>query len=412
MEKLNLKIPVKSFKRFENPYNPKDTPAKYQFFMNTLDVPRELENWLDVNPREQKLNTDVARAILESLNSFDDNFHLLNRGLLIAADEISYDNQSCTINLVLSDIGKHGIVDGGHTFRQILASQNSPKNQALKFVQCEVITNVSHIESLAEARNTSVAVDDKSMEELKGSFDSLKSILDTIIIDDDKFLDRVAFKQNEFWSEKKANVIDVREVIAILNMFNPYLYNPRESSHPIQSYTGKEVSLARFIKLDGNGNKEGNKDFRDMVIKQMAPIIPDIFKLWDKIEREFPEVSRDLKRRYGSKPYSNHNNPNAKKISLFSNYLLEYTIPRGIMYPVVGAFRALIKVDDTTGMLSWGEIDPFSAWDEKKEFIVNTILDSSEKNFSNSPERIGKASILWDSLYYQIMFLAMQKAKN
>ena len=307
------------------------------------------------------------------------------------------DNQTQCANLVLSDKKRHGIIDGGHTFRQIIESKEWPKNDVPKFVQIEVITNVSHIEYLADARNMSVAVDPKSMEELRGSFESLKNVINNITIGDNRFIERVAFKQNEFWEEENVNAIDAHEIVAIVNMFNPNLYNPLTNSHPIQSYTGKEVSLSKFIKLDGRTNQEGDKAFRDKVVNEMAPIIPDIFRLWDTIECGFPDAAKDLKRKYGTKPYSNYGNPKVKKVALFSNKTLEYSVPRGIMYPVVGAFRSLVERDETTGLLRWSH-NPFDAWQKAKAFIVETIIDNSE-TYSHSPEHIGKSKIIWDNLY-------------
>ena len=57
----------------------------------------------------------------------------------------------------------------------------------------------------------------------------------------------------------------------------------------------------------------------------------DIFKLWDDIEVNFAKVSKELNRRYGSKPYSNYGKDNVKKISMFSNVEMDYTVPKGIM---------------------------------------------------------------------------------
>ncbi|TJX12673.1 AIPR protein [Tissierella creatinini] len=406
--KTRLVFPVKSFKRFDNPYNSKENTAKYQFFVNAKDVPNELEFWLDVNPREQKLNTDVSRDIRNSLLSEDKIFHLLNRGILISAEEISYDNKTNCIELVLSDNQRHGIIDGGHTYKIIISQQDNIKLD--KYVNFEVITHVSHIELLAEARNTSVAVDDKSIEELKGSFDCIKEIIQSDIIGEDKYYDRIAFKQNEFWGGEEKNIIDVREIIAIMNMFNPYLYDPSVAAHPIQSYTGKEVSLKKFLKLspDNEKSKDGNVEFRNNVVMKMKALIPDIFLLWDTIEKEFPQVSKDINRRYGSKKYSNYDNDKIKKVSLFSNEELEYTMPKGIMYPCVGAFRALVSKNKKTGECSWG-LDPFKVWEEKKESIVTIILDNSRTAAGDSPDQIGKSSLIWDALYNSIFIYRLMK---
>ena len=145
-------------------------------------------------------------------------------------------------------------------------------------------------------------------------------------------------------------------------------------------------------------------DLRAAVIEKMENIIPDIFELWDKIETQFTQVSKDLNKRYGSKPYSNYNNEKIKKISLFSNREMNYTIPKGIMYPVLGAFRALIVEKD--GKYDWC-VSPFSVWNEKREQIVNSVLESSA-SFGNSPDKLGKSTLLWDALYNIILIYRLK----
>lgn len=44
MKELTITIPVKSFKKFDNPYDSKAMAAKYQFFVNVADIPSE---WLE-----------------------------------------------------------------------------------------------------------------------------------------------------------------------------------------------------------------------------------------------------------------------------------------------------------------------------------------------------------------------------
>lgn len=84
----------------------------------------------------------------------------------------------------------HGNIDGGHTYRIICEYQGEKLNQ---YVQFEVMTGVEGIiENLAEARNTSVQVDEKSMAELARKFDPIKEGLEGM-----PFFDRIAFKQNQ-----------------------------------------------------------------------------------------------------------------------------------------------------------------------------------------------------------------------
>jgi len=73
--------------------------------------------------------------------------------------------------------------------------------------------------------------------------------------------------------------IDVREIIAILNIFNQELYPIKDNGHvggtqPIQSYTGKEVSLKKFLSLGkedspeylGKSNNLWSNLFKEVII--------------------------------------------------------------------------------------------------------------------------------------------------
>lgn len=405
--KVFMNFPVKSFKRFANPYNEKADAAKYQCFVNAKDIPEDLEEWMDVNPREQNLGTDVSKSIRQSLLDNDnENFHLLNRGLLISVERITFNNKTDSIDIVLSDHERHGIIDGGHTFKIVCQNRHNIKDVD-KYVGIEFVENFDFIDSLAEARNTSVAVDDSSMEELKGSFDCFKDIFENHRIGNDAYIRRIRFKQNEhrYDEDIRNNIIDIKEIIAITNMFNPKLYNPTEALHPIQSYSGKEVSLRKFLNVVDQTLPENEKiEQRNNLIKNMSIIIKDVLQLWDTIEVEFPEVSKELNRKYGLKKYSNFNNSAITKIAMFSNRPLQYTVPKGIMYPCVGAFRALIDYDETTGEISWAEgFDPFKVWDKLKATLVSTILDNSKTIAGDKPEIIGKSQLIWDALHKQVL---------
>lgn len=412
-EKFTFEIEAKSFKRFDDPYLNKNDRVKYRFYANVKDIPNEIEDWMETNPRFQKLTTDVSRAIRDSLLDTNDNFHLLNRGILLSAESVTYDNNSKKAKVTLTDDKLHGNVDGGHTFKIILA--NKDKLLVDKYVEMEIITGISSSVDLADARNTSIQVDQKSLEELQNTFEVLKSIFESIDIDGHNFYNRIAFKQNEHYEDLslKGKIIDVRELIAILNMFNPHLYSLESSTHPIQSYSGKETSLDKFLQMGLPKNTDPLlvKNRRDKVMTQMSLIIPDIFKLWDLIEIKFTDAAKDINKRYGRKKYSNFDDGDCIGKSLFSDHDISYSIPKGIMYPLVGAFRSLIVTPaDEDGKYSWA-IDPFKVWDEKKEQLVNIVLNSSVEAGDN-PNQIGKSSSAWDMLFKEIYIYRLMNEKK
>lgn len=415
-----LVIPAKNFRRFEDPFadgTQTSGPTKYRFYARVADVPEELLEWMDTNPRDQNLKTDTAKAIIASLeNDSVPYFHLWNRGILISADRISYDNRSGNAEIYLDTPTQHGNIDGGHTLRIIIECQRKVAIGQLEkmpnqYVEIEVIVGLDSPEGLAEARNTSVAVDLKSMEELRKSFNTLKAILDTCYIDGEHYIDRIEFHQNQMRSKREKNPIDIREVISILNMFNLRLYpNTRNSVHPIQSFSGKEVGLERFLRagLDKEASDEMCREEREKLLGQMANIIPDIFLLWDTIERHFTDASEQLGKRYGRKKYSNYDK-DKRPPALFSNAQLNYSVPRGILYPLVGAFRALVEVDENS-QYTWA-VPPQKAWEDTKADLVAAALATSEE-LANNPANIGRSPNLWNSVFMTLYVYTLENKSN
>lgn len=390
---MEVKFKVSSFKKMENPYDAKSDRTKYLCYVNVQDIPDEFENWMLTNPREQKLTTNVAKSIEESLMNNKKDFHELNRGIVISAEKVKYDNASKEVTITLIDEMIHGNIDGGHTLRIILANKHDLSHD--KYVFMELFTGIENTVELAEARNTSVQVTQATIEELKQSFECVKKA----VINQD-YAKRISYKQNELQDEK--NKIDVREVIAILNMFNQKLYPiniPNDISHPIQSYTGKEAGLNHYLRID--------KKERDVIINNMSPIIPDIFELWDKIETEFDAKGKKARKIYKTKKYAKYNNGEIVSHSLFGDKGLDYSVPRGIIYPLAGAFRALIGVDSKTGIYYWKK-NPIEAWEILGPDLVRTILNSST-DLGDTPDTIAKSPNTWDILYKAVLIYSMYK---
>lgn len=377
-KKYELK--VKAFKKMEDPTET-SVRAKYVCYTQASSIPNDFTDWMGTNPREQKMNTNVAKRILISLED-NQNFHELNRGILMSVDNISYDNKKNIATIEMLDPAIHGNIDGGHTLRAILDNKNT-LDEILegRYVFCEFITGLESPVDLAEARNTSVQVDMKSIEELKSSFEPFKKILKPL-----KFSENIAYKMNE---EKG---IDIREIIAILIMFNQEIYPNFTGAgilsdvQPIQCYSGKEASLKKFINL---------KD-RDKAVQNMSSIIKDIFDLWDKIEETFAEKANSTgKYRYGTRKYSKYaDNEIIGKTAFYENDI-RYVIPRGLMFPLVGAFRSLVKKENNN--YSWIE-SPLNVWENIGPNLASIILDEKTEN----PDVIAKNSNLWSNLFKEV----------
>lgn len=173
MIRKTIKVSDNNFRKFDDPLG-NETPRKYIFYAKTCDVPEGIP--MSTNPRDQKLNSTVANAITESLLSNDGQFHLKNRGIILSAKRVRYDNRLQEVTIDFEDESCHGNIDGGHTYKILLENKDKVLEQ---YVQFEVMTGVeAMIADLAEARNTSIAVDAKSMAELREKFDPIKEGLE------------------------------------------------------------------------------------------------------------------------------------------------------------------------------------------------------------------------------------------
>lgn len=257
---------AREFKKMRDPNDRKSEKVKYVCYIQANSIPSELRDWMKTNPRDQKMTTSVATAICNSLEENSD-FHVLNRGIVMSVEEVTYKTETETLLLEVANPDIHGNIDGGHTLRAIFDAQSRDALEDDRYVFAEIFTGLTSPVELAAARNTSVQVDLKSIEELKNSFAAIKSGMSGLA-----FSGRIAYKMNEHYAEDGVVPIDVREIITILNMFNQTLYpiinknGTSSDAQPIQSYTGKEVSLKRFLSL--------GKELREDIVTRMKPIIP------------------------------------------------------------------------------------------------------------------------------------------
>ena len=91
MEKFELR--AKEFKRMNDPINRGSGRTKYVCYIQASSIPDGFDEWMATNPREQKMTTNVAKQIKESLSE-NLYFHELNRGILMSVDSVEYDNKS------------------------------------------------------------------------------------------------------------------------------------------------------------------------------------------------------------------------------------------------------------------------------------------------------------------------------
>lgn len=378
MIKKTIRVNDSAFRKFDDPLGD-GTARKYIFYVKTCDVPEGIP--MATNPRDQKLSSSVASAIEDSLLSNDGFFHLKNRGIILSAKRVQYDNRRQEVTIEFDDNSCHGNIDGGHTYKILLQHKDKDLDQ---YVQFEVMTGVeSIIADLAEARNTSVAVDAKSMAELREKFDPIKEALEGM-----PFFNRISFKQNQITRDEDTNkalrMIDARDIVAIICMFDAEKYT--KADHPTKAYSSKQAMLSEYLNDPEHYRKFVN-------------IIPDIFDLYEAIETEFATAYNTNGRMYGRKEYSGYKEGKVISKSKFGQTELIYKIPDGILYPTLASFRSLLVFDEETDRYKWmSGKNPIAVWNKQKASYTKGVMDLAG-SLGDKPTVFGKDVSLWNYAY-------------
>lgn len=379
--KKEMCVKESSFRKLDDPFG-NGRSKKYIFYVKVCDVPDGIP--MATNPREQSLKSSVAAAIKDSLLSNDGYFHLKNRGIVLSAENVHYNNRTGIATITFSDELYHGDIDGGHTYKIICEHREEKLDQ---YVQFEVMTGVEDIiEALAEARNTSVQVDVKSMAELRKEFDPIKEALEGM-----PFFNRISFKQNQVQQDengKRLPMIDAREIVAIIMMFNIERYG--NGTHPIQAYSSKAATLNYYLE---NPN----------LIRKYVNVIPDIFDLYDTIECEFADAYNESGGRYGRKKYSGYQDGKTVGKSKFGLNDLMYKVPDGLVYPLIAAFRTLLEYNVSTEKYEWKNgCSPTDIWENNKKELAKKVM-SFAATAGDNPNAVGKDPTTWDICYMALL---------
>ena len=389
---LVIEFKVASCRRIPNPYltEGKDEnligPQLYEVIVDVRDVPDNFP--MKTNPRDQNLNTKVSKKIKASLLGTDSDFYLLNRGILLSAKDITFNAYSKTLTVAFEDLNVHGNVDGGHTYKVILDNRDAMDPNVTQFVKIEILTGVEDIyQDLAEARNTSTQVKEASIGNLKHRFDIIKDCIKS-----------ESYSNNISYYENDEGDIAIGEILAILNMFNidRYAVN-NDMSFPTVSYSANKTCLDYY--LDYIDRFTGDDKCKNPYIK-MLPIMIDIFKLYDHLECNMATYYKVATPggKYGSIKGVVTAKDGKSYHSKFYGTNMVHQTAKGLIYPVIAAFRALVIEEN--GKYGW-ICDPYEVMDNVGPVLVSSIIERLRAN-GNNPNAVGKDTQQWRTLFQSV----------
>jgi AIPR protein len=241
-------------------------------------------DWLEANVRFQKMNSSIAKDILKTLDERPENMHPLNRGLTVLANGFRYDSQVRAMMIQFRDPKRHGIIDGGHTFKAVELIVKERMDAGLEppkaFVNVEVLAGYDDIASdIISARNSVCAVRSSAIYALDGVFDDLRQYLAKARMEE-----LVAFKQNE------DKPISVEEVIAVLHLFHPAFADG--NNHPTKSYSSRATCVETYAEewtlvKDAKDSSRWKQGFGKIV-----HLTPEFLRLTEEIESEVDTTYR------------------------------------------------------------------------------------------------------------------------
>jgi hypothetical protein len=389
MKSTSFTLPVVSFRNLETPFQ-KQGYKDYYAVVHIQDLP-DFTGWRDINVRDAKLTGSVPTAIRTGFRDKKDLFLFMNRGIVLSVDKLFFDAKNSKVSISLTEPKLHGLLDGGHTYEII---QDEKKPETVQYVKVEILEGFSQedITDVVDARNTSNQVRDESLMNLAGAFDPLKKALQ-----DTPYFSKIAFKEFETDDAGNPKPIDVREIIAILTTFDREHFD--ENVHPINAYRSKSACLNHF------------KD-NQAAYKKIYPIAKDVLALYDKIQEKMPDLYNKVRgisggvsrgqfgKLTGVTVYGSHGHTELYYIGKKA----KYGVPDGFVYPVLGAFRALLE--EKAGRYVWG-LDPFALLDDTlglklADTIGNFALDAQ------NPSKTGKSPLVWQACYQsaQVAYLS------
>lgn len=368
-----------------------------------------------VNPRshdEDCLNTNVAKAIEETVRDWPQDFYLANRGGTVLVKSLQFDANSGMVELVVEDEELHGMADGATTDavvakvqREIAAGKRFlalRKEEIPPFMKearlhIEVIVgldNRDRIGRLVLGRNTSRQVKSWSMADFKGLFDWIHDILER---PRGPFVERVGYEEN---AGKEVTILDV---LSYLTVF-----------HQQWDAKGGEKRKAPTVAYSSKGRLDTQLQNEDLQpgYKALSPILEDILRLHDHVYANFEKAYNEatgpgakLGRRQGVESRKGKTPVTLPLTGTQSNYV----IPSGVIFPLLASLRCLVAYD-AKGNAHW-KCDPFKFFDRHGADIMGGLWEQVDL-LGGNPQTAGKKKAVYTTLHDRARLLLQDDTVN
>lgn len=372
-------------------------------YVRVTDLPDSLDDYMEINPRVPSrtkagvLSGPVVKGILETLRENPHEMVIKNQGIYVLVDEVGFQKTAGArgqLMLTFSDPGRHGIINGGHTYaaiREAIETAEGEEAEALKtaFVRLHIFQGIDadFVPEIAEGLNRSKQVDDPSLSNLQGEFDTIRKVLRGV-----PGAEQIAYHQGDEGS------VYISELLVYLSMFNQNRYD--EKRHPNGLYNRQALGLKYFSE-----DMAGARAYENALIQRL----PDFLWLADSIRKLTPAAARHNNFRFGrAKIGTTERAGNAKHKGTPLPFIAEtvnYRVPNGWVYPMLAAFRANLQLTESGKALVW-KMPLAQILPDVIDDLVGVCV-SEHKDNNTRPELIGKREAAYSQCYTKMqLFLA------
>ncbi|MGH9713577.1 MAG: AIPR family protein [Candidatus Acidiferrales bacterium] len=353
---------------------------------------------LEPNPRKptpKSLKSSIAKDIRQTALEGRGLFHLVNAGIFILAESVEYNNNKGILAFELDPELGQGLYNGGHTLKLIEELVHNGFQQdgdpSLKqYCNFEIQVNVpaAHLSTIAEGRNSTVALHEKTLADYNDLFDWIK-----VALAGKPYADKIGYVENHEKPE------DIEKVICRITAMNPIMFS--KDAHPVVAYTSKKRCLEL---LCANPDK----------YTPLAPILGDILELYEQLIARAKE--NYLKLVPGGKFIQMEGGVTKLKrttdVLPLTGQQVEYRMADGWLIPMLAAFRALVQIDN--GEASW-LVDPKEVYERIGGRLIRILYETSTL-VGNNPNAVGKNENVYRQLYdavdLELKSIILEKYKN
>lgn len=402
IERKVVELNFLSARKLQDPFN--KGVLTYEFRVDTRQIP-DLPTDANARPsdaaKKRRVYQSVRNAAMDGTLDLDEDvtaglFGYKHLGINVIAEEVK--EIDARTALITFKPGQ-GVMNGGHGLAILreLQSTVGVAEMPPNFIKLSVVVGLPDIviPEVAGANNTSVQVKAQSLLELRGAFEPLKAALRGTRIE-----------KEVQWREGDSGSVKVEDLIASLTCFRSDIYPIGDRKRtPYNAYAYK-MGLVDDFRKDLEG------------YHLLSRLLPEILEFQDYVRTQPKRVYNESGGRFGGLKfvdsiYTDSNGEKRKKplpqfLMPFNGELVEHRLNMAAVYPILAAFRILVRRENE----EFGWEIPFERVKNLWDSVALEVMDSTRDACAQvgySLTALGKSRPHWDNVQRIVQLAVMQR---